>query len=37
MPRARVFEGMRTLKTDGTEKIMPGITDLKMVRQVCIK
>jgi type II secretory ATPase GspE/PulE/Tfp pilus assembly ATPase PilB-like protein len=43
--RARVAElfsaavegGMRTLKMDGMEKIMMGMTDLKMVRQVCIK
>ncbi|MCF8168480.1 MAG: Flp pilus assembly complex ATPase component TadA [Rhodoferax sp.] len=43
--RARVAElfaqsvegGMRTLKMDGMEKIMMGFTDLKMVRQVCIK
>ncbi len=43
--RARVAElfaaavegGMRTLKMDGMEKIMMGMTDLKMVRSVCIK
>ncbi len=43
--RARVSEifaasvegGMRTLKMDGMEKIMMGLTDLKMVRSVCIK
>jgi len=43
--RARVAEifavavetGMRTLKMDGMEKIMLGMTDLKMVRSVCIK
>ena len=43
--RARVAElfatavegGMRTLKMDGMEKVMMGFTDLKMVRQVCIK
>ena len=29
--------GMRTLKMDGMEKVMMGLTDLKMVRQVCIK
>jgi hypothetical protein len=28
---------MRTLKMDGMEKVMMGMTDLKMVRQVCIK
>jgi type II secretory ATPase GspE/PulE/Tfp pilus assembly ATPase PilB-like protein len=43
--RARVAEifaaavegGMRTLKMDGMEKIMMGLTDIKMVRLVCIK
>jgi len=43
--RARVSElfasavecGMRTLKMDGLEKVMMGLTDLKMVRSVCIK
>ena len=30
-------EGMRTLKMDGIEKIMSGITDIKQVRSVCIK
>jgi len=43
--RARVAElfaaavegGMCTLKMDGMEKILMGLTDLKMVRQVCIK
>ena len=43
--RARVAEifsacvesGMRTLKMDGMEKIMQGMTDLKQVRSVCIK
>ncbi len=34
---AAVEEGMRTLKMDGMEKIMMGLTDIKMVRQVCIK
>ena len=34
---ASVEGGMRTLKMDGMEKIMMGLTDLKMVRQVCIK
>jgi type II secretory ATPase GspE/PulE/Tfp pilus assembly ATPase PilB-like protein len=34
---ASVEEGMRTLKMDGMEKIMMGLTDLKMVRSVCIK
>ena len=43
--RARVAElfssavrsGMRTLKMDGMEKELMGLTDLKMVRSVCIK
>ena len=43
--RARVSEifsaglqtGMRTLKMDGMEKIMLGLTDIKQVRAVCIK
>ncbi len=30
-------EGMRTLKMDGIEKALQGITDLKQVRAVCIK
>lgn len=30
-------EGMRTLKMDGVEKVMQGLTDLKQIRQVCIK
>ena len=34
---AAVETGMRTLKMDGMEKIMMGLTDLKMVRSVCIK
>jgi len=34
---AAVESGMRTLKMDGMEKIMLGVTDLKQVRQVCIK
>ena len=32
-----VNSGMRTLKMDGMEKVLMGMTDLKMVRQVCIK
>ena len=43
--RARVAElfvsavgsGMRTLKMDGMEKVMMGLTDIKQVRSVCIK
>jgi type II secretory ATPase GspE/PulE/Tfp pilus assembly ATPase PilB-like protein len=34
---AAVETGMRTLKMDGMEKIMTGLTDLKQVRSVCIK
>ncbi|MDP2827932.1 MAG: GspE/PulE family protein [Sulfuricellaceae bacterium] len=30
-------EGMRTLRQDGIEKVMQGITDMKQVRSVCIK
>jgi type II secretory ATPase GspE/PulE/Tfp pilus assembly ATPase PilB-like protein len=29
--------GMRTLKMDGIEKVLQGITDMKQVRTVCIK
>jgi type II secretory ATPase GspE/PulE/Tfp pilus assembly ATPase PilB-like protein len=34
---AAVDGGMRTLKMDGMEKVMMGLTDLKTVRSVCIK
>ena len=34
---AAVGVGMRTLKMDGMEKVMQGLTDLKIVRSVCIK
>jgi type II secretory ATPase GspE/PulE/Tfp pilus assembly ATPase PilB-like protein len=34
---AAVENGMRTLKMDGLEKILMGLTDLKQVRAVCIK
>lgn len=30
-------DGMRTLKQDGVEKVLQGITDMKQVRTVCIK
>jgi type II secretory ATPase GspE/PulE/Tfp pilus assembly ATPase PilB-like protein len=30
-------EGMRTLKQDGIEKVLMGITDMRQVRSVCIK
>ena len=29
--------GMRALKRDGMEKVLVGLTDLKMVSSVCIK
>jgi type II secretory ATPase GspE/PulE/Tfp pilus assembly ATPase PilB-like protein len=32
-----VDEGMRTLKQDGMEKCLSGITQIKEVRSVCIK
>ncbi len=32
-----VQEGMTTLKMDGMEKVMMGVTDMKQVRAVCIK
>ena len=32
-----VSSGMHTLKMDGMEKVLMGLTDLKMVRSVCIK
>jgi type II secretory ATPase GspE/PulE/Tfp pilus assembly ATPase PilB-like protein len=34
---AAVADGMSTLKMDGMEKVLLGLTDLKMVRLVCIK
>ena len=30
-------EGMRTLKQDGVEKVLLGLTDMHQVRAVCIK
>jgi type II secretory ATPase GspE/PulE/Tfp pilus assembly ATPase PilB-like protein len=32
-----IDEGMRTLKQDSIEKVLKGITDMRQVRQVCIK
>ena len=32
-----IGEGMRTLKMDGMEKVLMGLTDMKQVRAVCIK
>ena len=34
---AALDEGMLTLKMDGIEKVLMGLTDLRTVRQVCIK
>jgi type II secretory ATPase GspE/PulE/Tfp pilus assembly ATPase PilB-like protein len=34
---AAVAAGMRTLKMDGMEKVLMGLTDLKQVRSVCIR
>ena len=34
---AALEDGMLTLKMDGIEKVLLGITDMRMVRQVCIK
>ena len=34
---AALGEGMRTLKQDGIEKVLQGLTDMKQVRAVCIK
>jgi len=34
---AALNEGMRTLKQDGMEKVLQGITDMHQVRAVCIK
>lgn len=30
-------EGMRTLRQDGMEKVLAGITDMKQVRKVCVR
>ncbi|GAB4175845.1 MAG: ATPase, T2SS/T4P/T4SS family [Rhodocyclaceae bacterium] len=34
---AALEDGMRTLKMDGIEKVLMGLTDMKQVRAVCIK
>jgi type II secretory ATPase GspE/PulE/Tfp pilus assembly ATPase PilB-like protein len=34
---AALDDGMMTLKMDGIEKVLQGLTDLRTVRQVCIK
>lgn len=33
--RAGVAEGMRTLKQNGIEKVLQGLTDIHQVRAVC--
>ena len=37
MLAAALDEGMRTLKMDGMEKVLQGVTDMQQVRAVCIK
>ena len=32
-----IGEGMRTLRMDGMEKVLTGVTDLKQVRAVCVR
>ncbi len=32
-----IGEGMRTLRMDGMEKVLSGVTDLKQVRAVCVR
>ena len=32
-----IAEGMRTLRMDGMEKVLSGVTDLKQVRAVCVR
>ena len=32
-----LHEGMRTLRQDGMEKVLAGITDMKQVRKVCVR
>jgi type II secretory ATPase GspE/PulE/Tfp pilus assembly ATPase PilB-like protein len=34
---AALNDGMRTLKQDGMEKVLQGVTDMHQVRAVCIK
>lgn len=34
---AALDEGMRTLRQDGIEKVLAGLTDIKQVRKVCIR
>jgi type II secretory ATPase GspE/PulE/Tfp pilus assembly ATPase PilB-like protein len=37
MVATALSEGMRTLRQDGIEKVLQGITDMVQVRAVCIK
>ena len=37
MVSTALADGMHTLKQDGIEKVLMGITDMKQVRAVCIK
>jgi type II secretory ATPase GspE/PulE/Tfp pilus assembly ATPase PilB-like protein len=37
MLAAALEDGMLTLKMDGMEKVLSGVTDIKQVRAVCIK
>ena len=32
-----IGEGMRTLRMDGMEKVLSGVTDLTQVRAVCVR
>ncbi len=34
---AALADGMRTLRQDGIEKVLQGVTDMKQVRKVCIR
>lgn len=31
------IDGVLTMKMDGIEKVLSGVTDIKQIRQVCIK
>jgi type II secretory ATPase GspE/PulE/Tfp pilus assembly ATPase PilB-like protein len=37
MVAVALSEGMLTLKMDGMEKVLQGVTDMAQVRAVCIK
>ncbi|NMG50910.1 hypothetical protein GO613_22715, partial [Azoarcus communis] len=34
---AAMSDGMRTLRQDGIEKVLAGLTDIKQVRKVCVR